>query len=87
MRQNSCLAARQCLGRLKAFLTAEQHLPEKPMNVLPGRIRIEPMQPFDRRHAFLDRAGVILREVADRDLMSPPHGTAVEVRGGRRQIR
>ena len=35
------------------------------------------MQPFHRRESLLDLAGVILREVADRHLVTPPHGAGV----------
>ena len=43
-------------------------------------VGIELVQPLDRGHALLDRAGVILREVADRDLVAPADRAAVEVR-------
>ena len=36
------------------------------------------MEPVDRRHAFLDQAGGILREVADRDFVTPPDRAFVE---------
>ena len=65
------LAARQRLGRLQAFLAAEQHLAEQAVDVLPRRVGIELVQPLDRGHALLDRAGVVLREVADRDFVAP----------------
>ena len=48
---------------------------------------IELMQPLDRRHALLDGAGVILREVADRHFVAPAHGAGVEIAGRRRQAR
>src|SRR2546423_214361 len=41
------------------------------MNVLARCVGIETVQPFDRSEPLLDRAGVILREVADRYLVSP----------------
>ena len=40
---------------------------------------IELVQPLGGRHALLDDAGVVLREVADRDLVAPPDRAAVDV--------
>ena len=48
-------------------------------------VRIELVQPLDRGHALLDRAGVILREVADRHFVAPADRAGVEVRRRRRQ--
>ena len=57
------------------------------MDVLARRVGIELVQPLDRRHALLDRAGVVLREVADRHLVAPAHRAGVEVARRRRQAR
>ena len=75
------LAARKRLGRLEPFFAAEQHLAEQAVNVLPRRVGVEPVQPLDRGHPLLDRAGVVLRKVADRDLVPPAHLARVDVRG------
>ena len=73
------LAAGQRLGRLVAFLTTEEHLAEQAVDVLARGGRVELVQPFRRRQALGDRAGVVLREVADRDLVSPADGAAIDV--------
>ena len=73
------LAARQRLGRLEPFFAAEQHLPEQAVNVLPRRVGIELVQPLDRGHPLLDRAGVVLREVADRHFVAPADRSRVEI--------
>ena len=72
-------AARERLGRLEAFFAAEEHLAEEAVDVLLGGIGIELVQPVHSRQTFLDRTRVVLREVADRHLVSPPDRARVDV--------
>jgi len=46
--------------------------------------RVEAVQPLDRGQSVRDRAGVILREVADRDFVAPAHHAAIDL--GRRRL-
>src|SRR4051812_39884748 len=78
------LAARERLGRLEPFFTAEQHLAEKSVDVLARRVGIELVQPLDRGHPLLDQPGVILREIPDRSLVAPAHGSRIEIARRRR---
>ena len=73
------LAARERVRRLQPFFAAEEHLAEKAVDVLLGSVRVELVQPVHGRQALLDRAGVVLRKVTDRDLVAPPHRAAVDV--------
>ena len=57
--------------------------PSRPWMSCRVRVRIELVQPLDGRHPFADRAGVVLREVADRDLVAPAHRPGVD----RRRVR
>ena len=73
------LAARERLGRLETFFAAEEHLAEQAVDFLPRRVRVEAVQPFHRRQSLLDGARRILREVADRYLVSPLQRTRVHI--------
>ncbi len=64
---------------IDALFAAEQYLPEQAVNVLPRRVGIELVQPLDRGHPLLDHAGVILREVSDRRLVSPANGAGINI--------
>ena len=77
--QTCRLASRQRLGRLAAFLAAEEHLPEEPVDVLTRRVRIESMQPLGHRQPLLDFASMILRKIADRHFVPPVERSLIEV--------
>ena len=77
------LAARQRVGRLQAFFAAEQHLAEQAVDVLRAASGSNWCSHSTAVMPLLDRAGVVLREVADRDLVAPAHRARVEVAGRR----
>src|SRR5947209_4959223 len=85
--QTRRLAARERLGRLEAFLAAEEHLTKETMDLLARRVRIEAVQPLHRGQPLLDDARRILREVADRYLVSPLQRPRVHVSPRRRHAR
>ena len=76
-----CLAAGQRLGGLVAFLPAEEHLAEEPMDLLARQVGIEAVQPLDRRQPLLDFPRMILRKIADRHLVAPPQRPTIEIAG------
>ena len=80
MRQNSNAPFRRRAPRSAwRFFAAEEHLPEEAVDFLPRRVRVEAVQPFDRRQPLLDDARRILREVTDRYLVSPLRNARVHI--------
>ena len=67
--------------RLGDHTTADDAiLAEQAVNILARGIRIELVQPVDGGHALLDQSRMVLREVADRDLVAPAHLAGIQVR-------
>ena len=71
------LAAGQSFRRLQGIVSAEEHLAKQTAQLLLGCIRIELVQPVDHGGALHDRIGVVLREVADGDVVPPPNRAAI----------
>ena len=57
--------------RFVCVLAAEQHLAEQPAQFLLRGLRIEFVEPLDKRYAFADGIGMILRKISDRHFVPP----------------
>ena len=71
-------ASGEGVGLLEAFFAAEEHLAEDAADVFLGGLGIELVEPVAGGHAELDGALVVLREVADLDLVAPLDGAGVD---------
>src|SRR5262249_38695235 len=80
-KQNTCrLSARKSLDRLRRIVTAEKHLSKQPAQRLLPSKRIELRQPVDHRRLRFFVQFMLLRKIAETDLVSPANCAAIHAK-------